>query len=79
MMLQINEITVVFQIQGKKKMILDIPSSIASSKDQLLNYINANDVKSRLKLNNDKDIQKIIIVPSKDGGKRPSIVNFVLR
>jgi leucyl-tRNA synthetase len=76
---QINEITVVFQIQGKKKMILDIPSSIASSKDQLLNYINANDVKSRLKLNNDKDIQKIIIVPSKDGGKRPSIVNFVLR
>jgi hypothetical protein len=28
----------------------------------------------------DRDlIQKIIVVPSKDGGKRPSIVNFVLK
>ena len=28
----------------------------------------------------DRDlIQKTIVVPSKDGGKRPSIVNFVLK
>lgn len=77
---QQKDITVVFQISGKKKIIVDVPSAIGSSKTKLMQYIeDDNELWGKLNIMDRDLIQKIIVVPSKDGGKRPSIVNFVLK
>ena len=77
---QKKDITVVFQISGKKKIIVDVPSAIGSSKTKLMQYIeDDNELWGKLNIMDRDLIQKTIVVPSKDGGKRPSIVNFVLK
>ena len=68
--------TVVIQIQGKKKITIEVPREIAMSKDALTEYIEENDLVSSLI--NGATLNRTIVVPSK-GGKRTGIVNFVLK
>ena len=74
--LQTKCITVVVQIQGKKKLTLEVPFDVASSKEKLAEYVHDNDVVHQLLAQ--VPIQRTIVVPSTDG-KRSSVVNFVLQ
>ena len=72
--LQQDNITVIVQIQGKKKAAIEVPTEIATSRDALTTYIQDNEKIQHVL--NGIELTRTIVVPSNDG-KRSGIVNFV--